>query len=376
MTAERPPDEAPGDGAGLLTIDLAALAANWRRLAAEAGGAECAAVVKADAYGVGLARAAPALARAGARTFFVAHLAEGRRLRAALPEAVIYVLNGLPPGAAPAFAAQNLRPVLGSPDEVAEWAGFARERSRASPAALHVDTGMNRLGLRPDEAGALAAAGPPGFEVALVMSHLVAAEEPAHPLNARQVAAMRALGGLFPGAPRSLANSSGLFLPARPHFDLVRPGYALYGGNPVPGRPNPMRDVVRLEAPVVQVRRVEDGETVGYGGRWTARGRRRVAILALGYADGLFRAASGTDAAAGAEAVVAGRRCPVAGRVSMDLVALDVTALPEGTVRRGDRATILGQGIGVDDLGLRAGTIGYEVLTNLGKRFSRAYLSG
>ena len=362
---------APDLDSGRLTVDLGALKANWRRLADLARGAECAAVVKADAYGTGLERTAGALARAGCRTFFVAHLSEGRRLRAVLPEAVVYVLNGLPPGAGPAFAEAGLRPVLGSGDEVAEWAAFAA--GTPSPAALHVDTGMNRLGMNEDEARALAAT-PPGFEVALVMSHLVAAEEPDHPLNARQVAATRALADLFPGVPLSLANSSGIFLDDRPHFALVRPGYALYGGNPVPDRPNPMRAVARLEAPIVQVREVADGATVGYGAAWTARGPRRLAILSIGYADGLFRAASATDASRGAEAILAGRRVPVAGRVSMDLTALDVTSLPPGAVRRGDLATILGGPIGVDDLARGAGTIGYEILTALGKRFARAYI--
>jgi alanine racemase len=371
------PDRQAG---GRLTIDLGALASNWRSLRERCGAAECAAVVKADAYGTGIEEAVPALAAAGCRTFFVAHLSEAKRARAAAPGAAIYVLNGFLPGTAPAYLEHDLRPVLGSQEEIDEWAGFCRAQSSRHPAAIHVDTGMNRLGLPVAEG--LALRGDPrltDFEPALLMSHLVSAEEPDNPINARQIGAFEALRQSLPGIRASLANSSGIFLPQRPHYDLARPGYALYGGNPLPGRENPMRPVVRLEARVLQLRWLRDGETVGYNAQWTAEGRRRIATLSVGYADGYARAASGTDAKAQAgapagEALVAGLSCPFAGRVSMDLVTLDVTEIPPERIRRGDTVTLIGDGLTVDEVGRRAGTIGYEVLTSLGRRYARRYV--
>jgi alanine racemase len=365
---------------GLLTIDLDALAANWRTLRDQARGAECAAVIKADGYGIGLEPALRALARAGCRTFFVAHLSEGARARAVNRDATIYVLNGLLPRAAPAYAGHALRPVLGSQDEIAEWADFCHAQRRRLPAAVHVDTGMNRLGLPVAEALRLAGDSLMRcFEPALLMSHLVSAEASHDPLNARQIAAFERVRAAFGGVLASLANSSGIFLPQRPYYDLVRPGYALYGGNPTPGAANPMRSVVRLDAPIVQVRAVEAGETAGYNGTWTAPERRRLATLSVGYADGYLRAGGLTDAKASAGSsagvvIVAGRRCPVVGRISMDLLSVDVSGVPDGAVRRGDRAVLIGDGLTVDEVGERAGTIGYEILTSLGRRYARVYL--
>ena len=369
-----------GDQAGgLLTIDLDALAANWRTLRDHARGAECAAVIKADGYGIGLEPAMRALGRAGCKTFFVAHLSEAARARAVSASATIYVLNGLLPGTANAFTEQALRPVLGSRDEIDEWAAFCRNGGGRLPAAIHVDTGMNRLGLPTEEA--LALAGDPllsSFEPVLLISHLVSAEAPDDPANARQIAAFARVREAFGRIPASLANSSGIFLPERPHYDLVRPGYALYGGNPMPGAPNPMRPVVRLEARIIQLRTVEAGETVGYNGTWIAPGRRRLATLAIGYADGFPRAGSATDVKArmgtpAGEAIVAGRRCPLAGRISMDLISVDVTGLSDRTVRRGDLVTLIGDDLTIDEVGERAGTIGYEIITSLGRRYARTY---
>jgi alanine racemase len=367
------------EAGGLLAIDLDALAANWRFLQDRVGGAECAAVVKADAYGIGLEPAVRALHRAGCRTFFVAHLSEAFLARNSCPDAQVYVLNGFLPGTFGAYARSELRPVLGSREELAEWADACREAGEKRPAALHVDTGMNRLGFSVDEGLALAGDGSlDAFTPALLMSHLVSAEEPNDPINERQVGAFAPLRAAFPGLPASLANSSGIFLGGAFHHDLVRPGYALYGGNPTPGKPNPMRPVVRLDARVIQIREVAAGERAGYNGQWTARGARRLAVLSTGYADGYPRAASGTDAkadggAAWGEAIVAGCRCPFAGRVSMDLIIVDVTELPADSVRRGDPATLIGGDLTVDQVGRRAGTIGYEILTGLGARYARTY---
>ena len=354
----------------LLTIDLAALAENWRRLAARCAPATCAAVVKADAYGLGIEAAVPALWKAGCRRFYVAHLSEAERVRAVAPAARIGVLNGFPPGAGPAYAALGLLPVLGSPEEVEEWRAFAAAQA-APPAILHVDTGMNRLGLRVEEALAL---DPAGLNLAAVMSHFVASEEPDSPLNARQVAAFERIRQHFPNTALSLPNSSGFFLEHRQFYEEFRAGYALYGGNPTPGRDNPMRPVVRLAAPVIAVRSVLKGESVGYNAQWTARRDSRIAVISVGYADGYPRAASATDATAGGAGRVAGVIAPFAGRVSMDLIALDVTDAPAGSVVRGTEIALIDEVLTVDRVGAAAGTIGYEVLTSLGKRYRRRTL--
>ena len=348
-----------------LAVDLSALAHNWRRLAERCAPAECSAVVKANAYGLGLEPVMRALLTAGCETFFVACASEGERARAVSGEAVVYVFDGIAPGSAPRLRAAGLRPVLNSLAEIAEWAG-------AGPAALHFDTGMNRLGFAPAEAGEAAAL--LGAAPCLVMSHLVSAQSPDDPANARQIAAFDAIARHFPGVSRSLCNSSGIFLAARPHLDLVRPGYALYGGNPTPGGPNPMRAVLRLEARILAVHDIAAGECVGYDAAWTAPRPTRLATIAAGYADGLPVSASSEPGKQPVEALAAGRRCPVVGRVSMDYVVLDVTEA--GPVRRGDWAEILGQEIGVDELAARAGTIGYEILTRLGPRYARRYLGG
>ncbi|WP_439575361.1 alanine racemase [Phreatobacter sp.] len=360
-----PPDEAGAH----LTIDLGALARNWRALAAMGPRAECAAVVKADAYGTGIETTVPALAAAGCRTFFVAHLSEARRLRAVAPGAVVYVLNGLFAGALDAYAALDIRPVLGSREEVEVFAAFCATVGRRLPAAVHVDTGMNRLGLDLAEAALLAEPGPAAlaFEPALVMSHLACADAPGHPLTARQTDRFAQVRALYPGVPASLANSAGCTLPATRH-DLLRPGIALYGARFVAGRA-PLEPVVRLEAPVVQVRAVRAGETVGYGGAWTAPRPSRIAIISVGYADGYLRAAGTSDAKPGASVRIGQVLCPLAGRVSMDLIAIDVTEA--GDVRPGDLVVLIGDGIGVDDVADAAGTIGYEILTSLGRRYHR-----
>jgi alanine racemase len=360
-----PPAQHENPHGALLSVDLAALQSNWRLLNHRSGMAECGAVVKADAYGLGIEPAVRALAAAGCRTFFVAHLAEGCRARAAAPQADIYVLNGLPPDAARAYATARLRPVLGSLDDIEMW-----NAAGGGPCAVHADTGMNRLGLPPDDVAQAAGA---AIDVALVMTHLVASEVPDDPLNARQIKAFRErVVPLFAtsGARFSLMNSSAHFLPGCPALDLTRPGYALYGGNPTPGLPNPMRDVVRLEAPIVQVRRIHAGDTVGYNGTWTAGRDSLIATISVGYADGWPRALSATDACPGGFGAIGGVRVPFAGRVSMDLITLDVTDVPQ-PVRPGDRVVLLGDGIGVDDVAAAAGTNGYEVLTQLGRRYRR-----
>jgi len=360
---------------GLLTIDLAAIEANWRTLSGRTVPIECAGVVKADAYGCGLEAVTARLARAGCKTFFVADLAEGRRVRAIAQQGVVYVLGGLFPHTAQAFAEAQLRPVINGLAELAEWDAFVASTNWRGGAALHVDTGMNRLGLSPDEAVAVASRvqlANHGFT--LLMSHLACAETPSNPMNDRQIKMFRELRILFRGVPSSLANSSGIFLGGGvAHCDLVRPGIALYGGNPTPGQPNPMRPVVEMKGRIAQVREVKRGETVGYGATFTAQRPSRIAIIAVGYGDGFLRSSAGDRTKPPAQVIVGGKRCPLAGRVSMDLIAVDVTDVPDGRARRGDFATLIGGDLGVDALAATAGTMSYEVLTRMGNRFHRVY---
>jgi alanine racemase len=362
------------EAGGVLTVDLSALEANWDALSRRAMPAECAAVIKADGYGCGIEPVAHTLTGAGCRTFFVADLAEARRVRGVVSEPAIYVLSGLPPGTAAAFAEVRARPVIGSLVELAEWDAFCSANQWHGGAALHVDTGMNRLGISADEAAAVAPRiRSENHGITLLMSHFACAEQPDHPLNERQIQLFREVRLLYRGIPGSLANSSGIFLGSAAHCDMVRPGAALFGVNPTPGHGNPMRPVIELWARVVQVRTVQKGETIGYNAIWTAKHAARIAVVAAGYADGYPRAASATDDAPGADAIVAGNRCPLAGRVSMDLLAIDISALPDHSVRRGDVVTLIGGDIGVDALAAAAGTIGYDVLVNLGQRYHRRY---
>jgi alanine racemase len=362
------------EAGGILTVDLGALEANWRALSRRATPADCAAVIKANGYGCGLEQVAKRLARGGCKTLFVADLAEAARARGAAPDATVYVLDGLMPGTAPAFAQIKARPVIGSLVELAEWDAFVASSGWQGGAALHVDTGMNRLGISANEAAALAPRiRAENHGITLLMSHLACAELAQHPLNDQQIRLFREIRMLYRGIPSSLANSSGIFLGSAAYCDMVRPGAALYGVNPTPGRSNPMRPVIELRARIVQVRSVSRGETVGYDAVWTARHATRIAVVAVGYADGFMRAAGSSDEAPGADAIVAGKRCPLAGRISMDLLAVDITALPDNAARRGDLVTLIGDEIGIDDVANVSGTIGYEVLTSLGNRYHRVY---
>jgi alanine racemase len=368
---------APVAAPGRLRIDLAALADNWRDLARRAAPGRCAAVVKANAYGTGVSEAAPALWAAGARVFFVAHFSEGIAARRVLPaEAAIYVLNGLESGAESAdYVEHRLAPAIGGEEELKRWSAFAGRRGETSPCALHLDTGMNRLGF--ESLARLQAAMEthgPSSGADLLISHFVSSEIPGDPINPAQIELFEAARAAFPGLPASLANSSGMFLDPAPIYDLGRPGYALYGGNPTPGRPNPMRPVVTLTVAIQQIRWIEAGATCGYNAQWTARRPTRLATLLIGYADGLPRGAGATDARPGAEVAVAGRRCALVGRVSMDLTIVDVTDLPEEAVRPGDPVEFFGPTIDLDDFATRSGTIGYHLLTSLGPRHQRDYV--
>lgn len=368
-------DEIPlQEAGGLLTIDLTALGENFREVSRRVAPAACAGVVKGDAYGIGLEKAAPALWEAGARTFFVALLSEARELRALLPKAEIFVLNGMFAGTEPTYRRLNLRPVLGSVREIENWRAFCERSGEALAAAIHVDTGMNRLGLTPTEAINLAEGRHElGFPIALLMSHLACADDPNHPLTARQLEDFKAIVDLFPGVRASLANSAGAMGDAALHFDLVRPGIVIYGGRPRTDVA-PLRPVLQLDLRIVQIRDVHEGETVGYGAVHTALRPLRIAIVSGGYADGIPRLAGASDLHPGAEAVVAGRRCPLVGRISMDLLAVDITDLDEEAASPGDFVTLIGKGLRPEDLARYSQTIDYEVLTSLGRRYHRRWV--
>lgn len=351
----------------ILTIDLTALADNWRFLRSRLKvGCKAAAVVKADGYGLGAPEAAKALARAGCTSFFVARLDEAIQLRQTLNKGErIFVLDGVLPGTAGEFLHHNLLPVLNEAGQVHEWAAAS---GGAAKAALHIDTGMNRLGVSHDEL--------PGLQSALetcglclVMSHLACAEEAASPKNPEQLRRFLEARKNLSHLPASLCNSSGIFLGPDYHFDLVRPGVALYGVNPIPGQPNPMRQVVNLQGKIIQVHEIDTPETVGYGATHQVMGQSRIATVAVGYADGWLRSLSNRGFG-----VLDGVRVPLVGRVSMDLITFDVSQAPENAARPGAFITLLGNGISVDEVGEAAGTIGYEVLTSLGSRYFRRFV--
>jgi alanine racemase len=361
-----------------LTIDLAALARNWRALEKVSTGALCGAVVKADAYGTGIVASVEALHTAGARFFFTATVDEGLAVRRALPEAHIFILDGLYPGAVETYAAERLMPCLSSLSMLEEWLAFCLSRNEAFPAAFHFDTGMNRLGFRLSEAEIVKArAGEVGFAPQMVMSHFACADQPNHELNRVQLALFSSLLGHFPGIPASLANSAGLMTMRESHFQMVRPGIALYGGRAVNGRRNPMARVVTLEAPILQVRDARTGESVGYGATYALSRDSRLATLGIGYADGFFRSLSSSSTHPGGRVAIRGRVLPVIGRVSMDLVVVDITDLAPQIPLPGEMAEIVGPNISVDEQADACGTIGYEILTGLRLgRYQRRYVDG
>jgi alanine racemase len=360
--------DTPSGAGAVLEIDLAAIVANWRTLGARHRLGPVAGVVKADAYGLGARQVAPALYAAGCRHFFVALLDEALAIRPSLQGALVCVLNGLPPGSEETFVSHDITPALGSLAELDRWAATGRKVGRRLPGILHIDTGMARLGLDRAELAVLQQdhARLAGIDLTYIMTHLVSSELVDDPVNQHQLARFDAACAVLPPARRSLANSSGVFLGDAFSSDLARPGAALYGINPSPGVANPMRQVVRLAARVLQVRDVHPGESVGYNATWRATRPSRVATAGLGYADGWHRSLSGRTIA-----YFDGRPVPLVGRVSMDLTTFDVTDYP--TAGPGSWLEVLGPNCTPDDVAATAGTNGYEVLTSLGRRFHRVY---
>jgi alanine racemase len=362
---------AAGHALAHLNVRLGAIAANYREVLRRAAPAAVAPVVKSNAYGMGLGPVARALLTAGADSFFVARLEEGIEARALLPEARIFVLDGVAPGTAPALVSRRLTPVLNSLDEIAEWSERARTECVELDAAIHIDTGINRSGLSHGELSQLASRireSLVGINLVLVMSHLACADEPGAEMNWTQLARFRAGLAVLPPAPASLAASAAIELGRDFHFDLVRPGLAIYGGNPIPARPNPYRTVATLTGRVLQIRHIDAGETVGYGATFTAARPSVLATVGTGYADGLIRAA-----ATRGHAAIGAIRVPFAGRISMDLLALDVTEVPEAQRTRGAEVEFLGDIVTLEEVAEAAGTIAHEVLTSISPRARRVY---
>ncbi|MBW4024141.1 MAG: alanine racemase [Proteobacteria bacterium] len=357
-------------GGSVLEIDLDAIAANWRLLRDRHGPDRATAgVLKADGYGLGAVAVAKRLHAEGCRHFFTAHLMEAVEIRPLLPDSMLCVLHGLGPGEEETFILHDIAPALGTLGEIEAWAAAARARGRRLPALLHIDTGMNRTGLSPVELERLTARAEllAPLDILFVMTHLVAADTPGAPMNAIQAEVFAAAAARFPGTRRSFANSSGIFLGPRFASDLARPGAALYGVNPTPGDANPMAPVARLRARIMQLRDVPAGEGVGYDHQWISPRPSRIATLPVGYADGYHRVLGDR-----AEVGLGGQLCPVVGRVSMDLITIDVTDCPAAAI--GDWCEVIGPAVPVERLATLAGTNAYEVLTSLGRRFHRRYL--
>ena len=352
---------------GRLTIDLAALADNFRLLKDKVGAAcRVAAVVKADSYGLGMAACAEALEQAGAEEFFVATLPEAIALRTIINEkSEVFVLGGFDSRYGDIYREENITPVISSLEQLAGYIALYDGNSKL-PAIVHFDTGMNRLGLR---AGEIDVDLLDALDIRYVMSHFACSDEAGHEINERQYAAFEKICAAFSGVPATLCNSSGIFRADKYHFEMVRPGMALYGLNPVPEQKNPMRPVVSLDVPVLQIKTAKKGETCGYGASHRFEKDTKIAILSLGYADGFFRAHSNN-----AKLYWNGIACPVRGRVSMDLCVIDLTDVPENALpKAGDFIEVIGPHQSADDLALSAGTIGYEILTALGHRYERIY---
>jgi len=372
---EGSPDMAAQLSGALLSIDLRALQNNWRHLAKLAEPAECGAAVKAACYGLGLEPVVKALSEAGCKTFFVALPQEGQQVRAVSSDADIYVLNGLLPGQAAFYHRHRLIPVLSTPAQIAQWSDYCVAGEVRLAAGLHIETGINRLGLTEQQTRQLATQHDvlSSFRLSLIISHLACGDVPGDPMNNEQRDRFNQLRALLPDAPASLANSPGTFLGEDFTYDMVRPGIALYGGNPFGSRANPMSAVVHLYAPLLQVRDICTGESVGYGASWTAKRASRIGVIGVGYGDGIPRALSSPAKEGPACVFIAGHYAPIIGRVSMDLITVDLSDVPPELVREGQRVELMGDNVTTDDIAHWADTIPYEVLTRLGSRYSRLY---
>jgi len=363
-----------GQFSGRLTIDLGAIARNWKGLDKISSTALTGAVVKADAYGCGMLPVANVLSRAGAQFFFVATPDEALALRANLPDAHIFVLNGLYPGAAKLYAAHRLMPMINSVPMLDEWLAMCVQEGEAIAAGFQFDTGMNRLGFTLHDVSLVKnRLKDTGYQPQVIISHLACADIPAHEKNSTQRALFQSILAQFPQVPASLANSAATLGGRENHFQMVRPGISLYGGRAIQGRPNPMASVVNLEMPLVQIREARTGESVGYGATQTLNRDSRLAIIGAGYCDGLLRSASSSNTRSGGFVAIKDKIMPILGRVSMDTIIVDITELGPDVPNPGEMIEILGPNISIDDLGDASATIGYEILTSMTGRYNRFY---
>ncbi|WP_137129121.1 alanine racemase [Rhizobium sp. FY34] len=356
---------------GIVTIDLQAIRRNYRRIATLVAPARASAVVKADAYGLGADKVAPALYDEGCRDFFVAQYHEALDLQPLLPaDATLYVLNGLQPGIEADCARRAITPVLNSLEQVGRWRSAAQFAGRRLPALLQFDTGMSRLGMSPEEAEALASDDMllSGIDIVYIMSHLACADEADDPHNAAQAEQMRRFSAMFPGVPVCFGNSAGSFLGETYRGALVRPGLALYGARPTDMLERPMEPVLTIEAAVVQTRTVPAGTSIGYSATHVTTETRRLATISLGYADGILRALSNRGAF-----FYENIRLPIVGRVSMDSTIIDISDLPEGALHLGSLVEFIGPHQSLEEVAELAGTISWEVLTSIGHRTFRQY---
>ena len=358
-----------------LSVNLGAIKANYNILRALAGSADCVGIVKANAYGMGMDAVSKALWSQGCRTYGVALLSEAAVLRQYLPDADIFVLNGLMKGAAGDYHHLQLRPALASIEEVEEWSLYCRTNEVRLPAAIHVDTGINRLGIEYEDAITFFQNDHAceDFELCMLMSHLACADEPTHPLNQKQIEKFTALRSCVPNVKFSLANSAGIISGPNAHFDVIRPGISLYGSNPIANSVVNLERVMTLEASVMQIRTAAMGQSVGYRETFVCQRPTKIAIIGLGYADGYPYSLSGTNSQTKAYVSISGHRAPIIGRVSMDMLGVDVTDLPEQMVSRAMMVEMIGENISLDGVAQASESNSYEVLARLGNRFERVY---
>ncbi len=369
------PGDVPEDVGAVLTIDLGAVAANYAIMRKLSGKANCAAVVKANAYGLGDREIVRTLVKQGCNTLFVANLKEAIRARRTSRKPDIYVLDGFHPERGPDYLKHKLRPVLNNLAEIRTWNGFAKAENVPAPAAIQLDTGMNRLGLPEYEISALAQ-NPDDlrhFECALVMSHLACADDPTHPMSAWQKKLFDRYRELLPDAQLSLANSAGIACGKQYHYDMTRPGIALYGGEPCNGISLGLKPVISLMGRILQVHTAETGESVGYGATHTFTRKSRIATVSLGYADGILRILGSSLAKSAPRGRYGAHDLPLIGRISMDLITYDLTDMEAGQCRPGDWIEIIGPTNDINRLADCARTNSYEILTSLGSRPHRIY---
>jgi alanine racemase len=359
-------------GRSILEVNLTRIKNNYTTISNKVK-KDCviAAAVKADGYGLGMDNAAKAMQDAGCRSFCVAYVEEGLNLRECMANIKIFILNGIQKEDVEITAKKNLIPVLNDLYQIELWNAYAMKINKKLPAVIHIDTGMARLGLT--ESNTERVADNPDFtshlDIEYIMSHLACADEPQNPANQRQLSLLNQYINLFPNTKISLANSAGIFLGDNYHFDMVRPGCSLYGINPIPKMPSPVQQVAKLMAEVIQVRNIEKDQGVSYSGRYIAKKGDRLATLLCGYADGYLRSLTGNSFA-----YFDGMRLPVVGTVTMDMIMIDITKVPENKLQHMNYVELLGDNITVDELATNAKTIGYEILTSLGNRFKRVYV--